>query len=418
VFCSQNRAYQALGAEVFSLAVGIGFGQSSKKRSFWANYYRLTSDLAADARFHTGPSLWEGLRLLFDTVAATNYAQQIAANSHLSPIPPRLVTRPSIDLIHCNHFFNMPLASRLKSHVGAPIVLDTHDIQAHQFHLRRAKTRFNRRASTVEEMLNTELDYIRQADIIVHLNSYEYDFFSSKIPECPHVLLYPAILSQTDNRECAPFFLIVASANYPNYLSVAWFLDDVYPSIGNVNLRIVGNIDDEFRTRSPELYAKYKAHFCGRVADLNWLYDNAIAVLLPTIAGHGLSIKTIEAMATGAPLIATSLALRGIGKTIPNLANLRIADSPVEFARHVREMDAFSTQGTEALNLKRTSPERRGRATSDTRKLCEELFSLESYMRGISDIAARLLPPSKALLASASRSQHTSPDYAPAVNFE
>src|SRR5215475_11170189 len=109
------RQSNDLGAEVITLAVGIWRG--SHARSFWRYYYRTTGDLAAHARLHTGLSFRECVRALLDhrraeviTFFGANYAQQLASNSSLSSIPPNLRARPSIDLIHCNHFFNMPLA--------------------------------------------------------------------------------------------------------------------------------------------------------------------------------------------------------------------------------------------------------------------------------------------------------------------
>ena len=87
----------------------------------------------------------------------------------------------------------MPLALRLRSLFGSPIILDTHDIQAYQMELRGARSYFLQKQSTVEELLQTEVAYTRQADLIVHLNSQEHQFFAGRIPEKPHVLLYPTI---------------------------------------------------------------------------------------------------------------------------------------------------------------------------------------------------------------------------------
>src|SRR5262249_15624401 len=114
VFCAQVDAYRALGAHVLSLAVGIGLSQNSNKRLFWNHYYTRTRDLTAHERLHTGPSRrffhkpeFLGPGLLRWITA--NYAQQLAGNAEFSPLPRLLRSRDSIDLIHCNHYFNMPL---------------------------------------------------------------------------------------------------------------------------------------------------------------------------------------------------------------------------------------------------------------------------------------------------------------------
>ena len=58
-----------------------------------------------------------------------------------------------------------------------------------------------------------------------------------------YIRAYPFVAEMTRAQQ---FFLIVASANYPNFLSVKWFLTDVLPLIPSVNVKIVGNVDLEF----------------------------------------------------------------------------------------------------------------------------------------------------------------------------
>src|SRR5262249_4989511 len=154
---------------------------------------------------------------------------------------------------------------------------------------------FSRTASSLEEMLQSEFAYLRQADYLVHLNSEEDEFFRSQLPERSHHLLYPTIV--LDERPLGNhFFLIVASANYPNFQSVEWFLDRVLPLCAPIHLQIVGNIDVEIRQRAPGLYKKYRRFFKGAVESIGCFYEDAIAVLIPCISGHGISIKTLEAM--------------------------------------------------------------------------------------------------------------------------
>src|SRR5262249_22532514 len=414
VFCSQVDAYRALGAHVLSLAVGIGLSQNSHKRLFWNHYYTRTRDLTADERLHTGPSrrffhksvfLGPGLRWI-----TANYAQQLAANAEFSPLPRPLRSRDSIDLIHCNHYFNMPLGLRLRSLFGSPIILDTHDIQAYQLELRGARSYLFHKRASVDELLQTELAYTRQADVIVHLNCEEHRFFADRIPEKPHILLYPTI--RAANRPSEPhYFLIVASNNYPNYLSVSWFLDRVYPLISDIRVKIVGNINEGFAGLAPGVYARYREMFIGRVDDVAEYYDNAAAILLPTIAGHGLSIKTIEAMATGAQLVATPQAFRGINVDPMSLDNVRLAVGPIDFARHIRELDKLVLEQAPSPKLTDHDPKptlhalpwgpgkrdhnasdkRRQRNSAATRRIFDQLFSFEQYVGGIAQIADMLL---------------------------
>ena len=148
VFCCQSRAYKALGAKVISLAVGTTLSHRSSNGLFWDRYYRRTADLIADARFHTGPSRSAFMRPSSISAVLRNlfadYAQQRAGLAEISPIQPELFVR-DIALVHCNHYFNMPIALRFRATREMPILLETHDVQARQYELRGAKALFRNR---------------------------------------------------------------------------------------------------------------------------------------------------------------------------------------------------------------------------------------------------------------------------------
>ncbi len=99
------------------------------------------------------------------------------------------------------------------------------------------------------------------------------------------------------------------------------------PLAPDVPVQILGNIDRELHSRAPGLYKAHAASFRGRVGDLHDAYRSAAAVLLPATAGHGISIKTIEALSCGAPLIATPLAFRGLGIDTEHLPNVTVAET-------------------------------------------------------------------------------------------
>lgn len=351
VFCTQAAAYTALQARVTSLAVGATSRGTNAQR-FWSEYYSMTSDLPAVERTHTGPSRISFLASSQRRRAAVrmlvgNHAVQLACRAQLSPTPRPIRQKEKIHLIHCNHYFNMPLAVRLKERTGAPIILDTHDIQAYQFQLSGEKARFTGRSASFGEMLDTELEFLRLADYLVHINADEYEFFRSALPDKRHKLIYPAInvpMHGDDER----YFLIVAAGNYGNYESVAWFLDEVAPLCPRITVKIAGTVDGYFAQRRPDLLAKHRGAFLGRVGDLSRLYVDASAILLPTIAGHGLSIKTLEALSTGLPIIAMPLALRGLEMGSGEFPNLHVAQDSEEFAGLMIEQhdaDLRSTPG-------------------------------------------------------------------------
>lgn len=379
VFVTQMQAYRALGANVYSLAVADFPGWTAGTKAHQA-YLAATEDLIADRRHYVGmrrrlmatPRFLAALRQWLHG----NAAAMLCATAQGAALPAELLDLPEVDLIHCNHFFCMPVALALKHPHSCPILLDTHDVQARQFALRNeGRWRLSPKAS-FEDMLALELAQMRDADLLIHLNDEEARSWRGLLPDMAHVLIYPAI-KPVPTGPGGSDVIIVASANYPNYLSAMWFLTEIRPLAPDVPVRIIGNIDQIFRAQAPALFAQHRELFSGRVDDLDAAYANAAAILLPTTSGHGISVKTIEALSSGAPLIATREAFRGIAIEPAGLANVTLVADAEGFAAAVRRRAEMPT----------TSPKER--QASDTRQLYERLFAFDAYTDAL---AEKVLP--------------------------
>jgi polysaccharide biosynthesis protein PslH len=383
VFVSQTLAYRSLGANVVSLALADTPGWIAGSRAAKA-YIAATGDLDANTRLFAGMPLRKILNTGFLSAGKQwlhgNYAATWLEAARLAVIPETLAQAPRIDLIHCNHFFCMPAAVRLREGHACPILLDTHDLQARQYALRnRSSVRLPPLAS-YEDMLAIELDAMRPADILIHLNAEEADAFKKLVPDKRHALLYPAVNAMPTGPGGGDL-IIVASANYPNFLGLRWFLREVLPLAPGVTVRIFGNIDRELQSRTPHLYKANAALFSGRVetGELHAAYNSALAVLLPATAGHGISIKTIEALSSGAPLIATPLAFRGLGIDAAGLANVTVAEDGPVFAAALRHAYA---------NCHLPGASRRLAAT---RLIYEQRFAFEAYRKSLWAIVAQAM---------------------------
>jgi glycosyltransferase involved in cell wall biosynthesis len=375
VFVSQARAYRSLGAKVVSLAIADTPGCVDESPASKA-YFAATGDLEADVRLFTGMPLRKilngGFLLAGNKWLHGNDAATWIAVARLAAIPDALALAPRIDLIHCNHFFCMPAAVRLRERHACPILLDTHDLQARQYALRnRARFRLPP-AARYEDMLEIELDAMRPADLLIHLNDEEAAAFKKLVPDKRHALLYPTVNAMPAGPGGGNL-IIVASANYPNFLGLLWFLREVLPLAQGVPVQILGNIDRELQSRAPDLYKAHAALFRGRVEteDLHAAYRGACAVLLPATAGHGISIKTIEALSCGAPLIATPLAFRGLGIDGACLPNVTVAEDAAAFAAALRRAHA-----------NRHLPGA-GRQMAATRRIYEQHFAFATYRNSL-----------------------------------
>jgi glycosyltransferase involved in cell wall biosynthesis len=379
---SQMAAYKQLGARVLSIAVMDALSPPAPHGPRWEAYIAASGDLPADRRFFTAApqSSLIASRLLLDgwwPLIHGDQASWLAALTARAPLPQGIGSE-NIDLVHANHYFTLPFVERLRGR--APVVLETQDIQAQQYVLRNQGGFFIPPYATYDDMLAVELDWMRRADLSVHLNEEEYHDFQALAPGLQHALVYPAVAPAplSEGRE----IVIVASDNYANFVSLRWFLTEVLPLAPGVRVKIYGNIDAGLRNRDKALYEAHRALFAGRVADLGAVYANAGCVLLATVEGHGLSIKAVEALSSGAPLIATTLAFRGMGVDAGTLGNVMLAEDAAGFAAAMREAQTRLDSGAAPSN-----------AQSDTRRLYDARFSFDAYACALRETVVPLVRP-------------------------
>lgn len=380
---SQLTAYRALGARAISIAMMDAPGPSPLDGARWRSYLAATGGLPADARYFSGAH-WSCVptpRFLKDAwwkLIHGDQATYLIELAKRAPVPQGLEVE-KIDLVHANHYFTLPFVAKLRGARDIPIILETQDIQARQYILRNRGGFFVPPYASYEDMLAVELEWMKAADLCVHLNEEERADFARLLPEASHRLVYPAV-APVPAGPGGDRVIIVASDNYANYVSLRWFLQEVLPLAPNAPVEIFGNIDVGVKARDAALYEANRRYFKGRVEDIGAVYAQAACVLLPTVEGHGLSIKAVEALASGAPLIATAQAFRGMKIDPTQLGNVTLVEDAAGFAAALREACA-----------RRSSSHDAARENSDTRRLYQEMFSFEAYARALHEAAAPLV---------------------------
>ncbi|WP_246716731.1 MULTISPECIES: glycosyltransferase [unclassified Methylocystis] len=380
VIASQISAYKKLGARVLSIALMDDVTPSVGRGARWKEYRLHSQDLAADERYESSATIPDLFKttLLKDGWWPLTHGDQATWLVELvkrAPLPEALDTN-AIDLIHANHFFVQPFVEKMRAMRRIPVVLDTHDIQARQYELRNRAGFSIPPYAGYRSMLAVELEWIKRADICIHLNSEEHAAFEQLLPLAQHELIYPSIAS-AHPRANGDRAIFVAGNNAANYISVRWFLKYIVPRVPELSISIFGDIADGVKSRDTVLYKEHRHLFRGRVAEIQSAYADAALILLPTREGHGLSIKTVEALSSGLPIVATSKAFRGMGIDPSQLRNVFIADDAREFAAAMMKRPGMS--------------ERSDPMTSDTRALYEEKYSSERYASRLGDVASKLM---------------------------
>lgn len=377
VFKRQMHCMRSLGFKTYFLAVSpiITIGNSDP---YWSYYYSMTTDLSADIHAHTGRSrfffkhadFWTNLPALF----GCSVAQARAINAGLMSIPQGLkqfIAAHDIDTVICHHYFNLPLALKIRKLLpGSKLILETQDLQSNHYEKGNDVHLITKRRSTFEENLRDEIRIASQADVLIHYNEDETAIFHKHMPQRPNMTVFPAFPRNYDALINAgpvpdPYdFLIVASANDPNYHSICWFLENVWsPELdAKFELRIAGNVDVLMTGRKNPLYEIYGKRFLGRVENLFELYQNARHVLLPVSEGQGISIKTIECLSFGKSIISTPLAFRGFRERVPEELFAEAATTAPQMREKILAADVSS------------APKQDLRVSN----LYEDLFSLEA----------------------------------------
>jgi glycosyltransferase involved in cell wall biosynthesis len=113
----------------------------------------------------------------------------------------------------------------------------------------------------------------------------------------------------------------------PNIDGATWFADAVLPHLPEPwTLELVGPGSATFSS-----LARVVGH--GAVDDVTEHYEACDVVVAPVLAGSGTRVKVLEAFAHRRPLVATTIAVDGLG-VLPETHAL-IADDPISFARAV-----------------------------------------------------------------------------------
>lgn len=241
------------------------------------------------------------------------------------------------DLIHFESFYT---SLYLDSEIKTPQVLGTENIewrvyQDYALNQKLALFKYpmlleSRRVKSFEEKT------WRKADLCLAVsqeNSQEISQVSGKkVPLVPNGVDLDFFRFQPAVNRQAKTILFVGNFSYiQNQDAVRFLVKEIFPFIKKkekkTRLLIVG------RNPTPEIkkYASPDIEIKSDVADIREAYAQADLLLAPIRAGSGTKFKILEAMASGVPVITTSLGMEGIkGKKGQAVI---IADDPLKLAQ-------------------------------------------------------------------------------------
>lgn len=222
-----------------------------------------------------------------------------------------------------NYAYLAPLADTARS-VGVPTAILTHDL-VHQLGATLARRGIAANHLTEE----SEANLLRRADLLIAIQEEEAEELRRLLPDS-EIITVPMPQEVTNSvppPDDGPI-LFVGSATGPNRDGIEWFLKQVWPGMRAgmpaAKLRVCGSVCAQLAP-APE-----GVELAGVVPNLASEYARAALVIAPLLAGSGLKIKVVEALAHGRAVVATSIGLQGLARA-EGLCAVR-ADNPDDFA--------------------------------------------------------------------------------------
>jgi polysaccharide biosynthesis protein PslH len=211
-----------------------------------------------------------------------------------------------------------------------------------------------------QRMGQAESDLVRGVSSVWTLTKSQSRYFEQLGARSVAVFAIPSIALPDHFRLPEPDIDIALLGTWswkPNRQGLDWFIDHVAPLLPvTTRLVIAGAGADDLRGRLPHL------EIAGRVPDAAAFLARARLIAVPAIAGDGIQIKTLDAMAIGRPVVATSLALRGIEDIPPYVS---VADDPQSFAAALSRKGG-GLQGTAEANWAKQRQDRFLRTVGDS----------------------------------------------------
>jgi len=189
-------------------------------------------------------------------------------------------------------------------------VLDTHDVFSDRYRLYKDQ---GLRAEFFSTTRAEERKALERADVVLAIQDWDATHFRSLTDKPVAVVGHLEAPSETSAAPTAPAersVLFVGGPMAINAHGVNWFIREVLPRVRSrvpgAELWLAGGICGHFRRPIPGVRP------LGFVEPITDLYQRAGVVINPQQFGTGLSIKCIEALTHGRPLVTTVSGARGL----------------------------------------------------------------------------------------------------------
>lgn len=276
------------------------------------------------------PLIWFFLSLLLNLPysAAKYYSRRY------KKIVREFLTKDNYDLVIIDHSQLSWLAKSLNSQTNFIFIahnVEHENYQENSDHASNliAKFIYKREANLMAQQENKLAIQARQ---VWTLTNYDAEYFAQlKSPQKSKVFSLPPGKGKLQDQPLKKQYDIGLLGSWSwqaNREALQWFFAEIYPLLSpEFSLYIAGKGAEWLKEKYPQV------NYLGVVPDAQEFMAQAKVIAIPTLSGGGIQIKTLDALASGSLIVATTVALRGINQPP---ATVRIAESPGEFAQYLK----------------------------------------------------------------------------------
>lgn len=299
-------------------------------------------------------------RLAMNLASSVPYSVQRHTSRRMRDIISSIILREPIDLLHVEW---TPYVVNLPVDVRSPVVVNAHNIEsliwqryyeeerntAKSWYIQRQWTKFERFERKAFLKANCVVTTTEQD---AHLAQAE--FSARKVEVVDNGVDISRFGYVTEGRDPHNLLFLGSLDWRPNIDAVRWLLSSIFASIlkrePKAQLTIVGLNPPGWLIK--DVAARPAVSLYGNVPDVRPYLEKCGTLLVPLRVGGGSRIKILEAMASGCPVVSTSIGAEGLH--FEHDQHYLAADNEHDFAnavvRAIREPDTMQSMSAAARN--------------------------------------------------------------------
>ncbi len=255
----------------------------------------------------------------------------------------RILNEQEFDIVQLETIYMAPYIADIRKHSRAKIVLRAHNIEHLIWKRIYDNTPWGPKKAYLGHLWKTlkkyELGALTQVDGIAAITRKDASFFRQYAGPIPVIDVSFGVnltaFPWPTQREAEPYSLFhIGSMDWiPNQEGIRWFLEDIWPII--IQEKPILKLYLAGRNMPSWLYNGFWPNVAvvGEVSDARQFMLSKEVMVVPLLAGSGIRIKIIEALANGKAVVTTSMGAEGI--EYQHGENLLVADNAEDFAQAV-----------------------------------------------------------------------------------